>query len=156
MNSLNGDGGYFKYIIRMFLKLPTEKTKAGIIDGPQIGKLWNDQNFRNCITAFKKSERTEFFWEIENFLGDKKPINPNTLSNYCCTSTDYDATGAINQISYSVIRTCPWKSGGWLIIAASFRVVLLSRYRCKFHLNNYCLMKIFRVKTGTFLVYLKN
>lgn len=56
----------------MFPKLSTEKTKAGIFDGPQIRKLINDPNFTDCLTGVKKSAWNEFVWVVKNFLGNKK------------------------------------------------------------------------------------
>lgn len=72
VKALDKDGECFKYITRMFPKLSTEKTKAGIFDGPQIRKLINDPNFTNCLTGVEKSAWNEFVWVVKNFLGNQK------------------------------------------------------------------------------------
>lgn len=72
VKALNKDGECFKYITKLFPKLSTEKTKAGIFDGPQIRKLINDSNFTNCMTVVEKSAWNEFVWVVKNFLGNKK------------------------------------------------------------------------------------
>ena len=45
MKALDKDGECFKYICRSFPGLSIEKLKAGIVDGRDIRKLMQDENF---------------------------------------------------------------------------------------------------------------
>lgn len=52
VEAVNKDVKYFRNLTKMFPKLSTGKTKAGIFDETQIRKICNDLN---CMTVIEKS-----------------------------------------------------------------------------------------------------
>ena len=83
---LEKDGNRFKYICMKFPCLTTEKSKAGIFDGPQIRKLMNDANFCNFMNPAELNAWTALMNVVKFFLGKTKAPNYKELVKTLLTS----------------------------------------------------------------------
>ena len=68
------------YLRKQFEKLSDAKIKEGILDGPQIRKMFKDQNFIPHMNEIEKSAWLSFKC-IENFLRDHKSHDYEELVN---------------------------------------------------------------------------
>ena len=75
MKALDKDGECFKYTCQSFPGLSLEKLKAGIFDGPDIGKLMQDENFIHSMNPHEVDAWRVFVEVGQNFLGNRKAAN---------------------------------------------------------------------------------
>ena len=69
------------YLRKQFEKLSDAKIKEGIFDGPQIRKMFKDQNFIHYMNEIEKSAWLSFKSIVENFLRDHKSHDYEELVN---------------------------------------------------------------------------
>ena len=69
------------YLRKQFEKLSDAKIKEGIFDGPQIRKMFKDQNFIHHMNEIEKSAWLSFKSIVENFLRDHKSHDYEELVN---------------------------------------------------------------------------
>ncbi|KAK4327299.1 hypothetical protein Pmani_002240 [Petrolisthes manimaculis] len=79
VRALNTDGECFQHIVSALPALSFEKLKAGVFDGPQIRALVRDQDFVRKMDDKEKGAWLSFVAVMENFLGNKKADNYETL-----------------------------------------------------------------------------
>ena len=70
--SFGKEGQCFMYLRKQCEKLSDAKIKEGIFDGPQIHKMFKDQNFIHHMNEIEKSAWLSFKSIAENFLGNHK------------------------------------------------------------------------------------
>ena len=75
VKALDKHGDCFNYIVKKFPGLSMEKMKAGIFDGPQIGKLSQDQAFTSHMTAVDSAAWCSDVSVVPEFLGNTKASN---------------------------------------------------------------------------------
>jgi hypothetical protein len=63
------------YLRTKFKQLSLEKIKNGCFVGPQIRKLFNDDNFEKSLLRKERTAWIAFKDVVENFLGNKKADN---------------------------------------------------------------------------------
>ena len=68
--ALDKQGQCFMYLRKQFEKLSDTKIKEAIFDGPQIRKMFKDQNFIHHMNEIEKSAWLSFKGIVENFLRD--------------------------------------------------------------------------------------
>ena len=71
----------FMYLRKQFEKLSDAKIKEGIFNGPQIRKMFKDQNFVYHMNEIEKSAWLSFRSIVENFLRDHRSHNYEELVN---------------------------------------------------------------------------
>ena len=79
MKALDKDGNCLNYIAKTFPCLSMEKLKAGIVDGPQIRKLMQDQTFTARMTVAERAAWCSNVSVIREFLGNTKIATTGTL-----------------------------------------------------------------------------
>ena len=79
--ALDKQGQCFMYLRKQFEKLSDAKIKEGIFDGPQIRKMFKDQNFIHHMNEIEKSAWLSFKSIVENFLRDHKSHDYEELVN---------------------------------------------------------------------------
>ena len=72
VKALDKHGSCFNYIVQMFPGLSMENLKAGILDGPQICKLIQDQAFTSYMTAFESAAWCSYVSVVREFLVNTK------------------------------------------------------------------------------------
>ena len=75
MKALDKDSECFKYICRSFPGLRIEKLKAGIVDGRDIRKLMQDENFILSMNPLEADAWRGFVGVVQNFLGNRRAAN---------------------------------------------------------------------------------
>ena len=80
-NALDKRGQCFMYLRKQFEKLSDAKIREGIFDGPQIRKMFKDQNFIHYMNEIEKSAWLSFKSTVENFLRDHKSHDYEELVN---------------------------------------------------------------------------
>ena len=89
---LDVKGQCFKYICKAFLGLSSEKLKQGGFNGPDVRKLFKDDNFAHLMNALESNNWNSFVAVVNNFLGNHKSENYKKLVDRMLTS--YRETGA--------------------------------------------------------------
>ena len=79
VKALDKDGDCFSYIANTFPRLNMEKHKTVIINGPQICKLMQDQNFTACMTLAEWAAWCSYISVMREFLGNTKASNYQNL-----------------------------------------------------------------------------
>lgn len=79
VKALDKDGECFKYLKNKFPKLSDAKIREGIFVGPQIRKLFKDQNFQEKMNNLELAAWTSFSQICANFLGNKRSSNYTEL-----------------------------------------------------------------------------
>ena len=79
VKALDKDGDCFNYIAKAFPGLSIEKFESGIIDGPQIRKLMQDQIFIACMTVVERTAWCSYVSMIRELLGNAKASNHRTF-----------------------------------------------------------------------------
>ena len=79
--ALDREGQCLMYLRKQFEKLSDAKIKKGIFHGPQIRKMFKDQNFIHHMMVIEKSAWLSFKSIIENFLRDHKSHDYEELFN---------------------------------------------------------------------------
>ena len=79
VRALNTDGECFQHIVSALPASSFEKIKAGVFDGPQIRALVRDQDFVRKMDDKERGAWLSFVAVMENFLGNKKADNYETL-----------------------------------------------------------------------------
>jgi hypothetical protein len=79
VKALDKDGECFKYLKIKFPKLSDAKIREGIFVGPQIRKLFKDQNFQEKMNNLELAAWTSFSQICANFLGNKRSSNYTEL-----------------------------------------------------------------------------
>ena len=69
---MDKSGKCFEYITTKFPALFESKIKEGIFIGPQIRKLFNDNNFEECMTVTEKEAWIAFIEVVYNHLENYK------------------------------------------------------------------------------------
>ena len=87
MKALDKEGNCFKYLRDKFPKLSDAKVLEGIFVGPQIRKLFKDENFECTMNHLELAAWTSFKNICEHFLGNHKSENyqdivTNLLESY--------------------------------------------------------------------------
>lgn len=76
---LDKDGECFKYLKIKFPKLSDAKIREGIFVGPQIRKLFKDQNFQEKMNNLELAALTSFSQICAHFHGNKRSSNYTEL-----------------------------------------------------------------------------
>ncbi len=79
VKSLDKEGAGFRYLREMFPKLSDAKMKEGVFVGPQIRKVFKDQNFETSLNKIELSAWQSFKKVAQNFLGNNKADNYRVL-----------------------------------------------------------------------------
>jgi len=91
----------FKYIAQKMHKLSDAKLEAGIFDGPQIRKLFNDASFTDHMTDVERAAWTSFRKVSQKFLGNNKsPHYKNLVSDMI---RNYQALGCNMSIKLNFL-----------------------------------------------------
>ena len=75
VKTLDKHGDCFNYIVKKFPGLRMEKMKTGIVDGPQIRKLIQNQAFTSHMTAVESAAWCSYVSVVREFLGNTKASN---------------------------------------------------------------------------------
>ena len=75
VKALDKEGNCFKYLRDKFPKLSDAKVREGIFVGPQIRKLFKDENFECTMNHLELAAWTSFKNICEHFLGNHKSEN---------------------------------------------------------------------------------
>ena len=70
VKALEKEGECFEYLVAQFPELSDAKLKEGVFDGPQIRKMFRDENFTTTMTDTEKAAWLSFRNVAENFLGN--------------------------------------------------------------------------------------
>lgn len=70
--SSKGEGSCLEHLRGKFQKFPNAKLKEGIIDGPQIRKMLNDEYFITLMNQKQKAACISFMQVLENILENHK------------------------------------------------------------------------------------
>ncbi len=79
MKCLDHNGSCFQYITRILSGVSMQKLQAGVLNGPQIRKLVQDQNFVNHQNPTEKAAWLSFVQVTKEFLGNNKAANYQEL-----------------------------------------------------------------------------
>lgn len=79
VKSLDKEGHGFSYLRKIFSKMSDAKLKEGVFVGPQIRKVFKDQNFENSLNTIELKAWTSFKKVAQNFLGNIKAKNYRVL-----------------------------------------------------------------------------
>ena len=72
VKALDKSGQCFTYLIRKFPHKSEAKLKEGIFDGPEIRKMFHDENFTSNMSKLEKNTWISFRNVAEKFLGNNK------------------------------------------------------------------------------------
>jgi len=81
VKALDKNKNCFQYLCKKFPQLSEAKLKEGIFVGPQIRKLCKDNAFLNSMTTIEKNAWISFKEVINNFFGNIKSENYETIVN---------------------------------------------------------------------------
>ena len=79
VKAMDKHGSCFNYIVQKFPGLSMENLKAGILDGPQIRKLIQDQAFTSYMTAVESAAWCSYVSVVRELLGNTKATNYQNL-----------------------------------------------------------------------------
>ena len=86
IGALDKNGECFKYICQVLHMVSYEKLKAGILNGPQIRKLINDDRFRSHQSSTELAAWNAFVDVVKGFLGKNKSPDYQERVNFLLRS----------------------------------------------------------------------
>lgn len=81
IKALDKEGACFKYIVSKLPSVSIQKLKAGVLDGPQIRRLINDEAFVDSMNEKESNAWRSFVAVATNFLGNHRAENYEELVN---------------------------------------------------------------------------
>jgi len=79
VKALDKEGRCFKYLESVFTNVTVVKLKEGIFDGPQIRKMFRDEEFVKSINDIEKAAWLSFKDVATKFLGNNKDENYRSI-----------------------------------------------------------------------------
>jgi hypothetical protein len=79
VKTMDQTGPTFRYLAKKFPGISAAKIKEGVFIGPQIRKLFRDEQFGHILSVNEKRAWNDFRLVATNFLGNKKADNYKEL-----------------------------------------------------------------------------
>jgi hypothetical protein len=84
VKAMDQTGPAFTYLAEEFPGISAAKIKEGVFIGPQIRKLFRDDQFDHILSGNEKRAWNDFRLVATNFLGNNKADNYKDLLKTCC------------------------------------------------------------------------